>query len=395
LNILISSSAAPDRGSGISAYAKDLAESFVRKGHEVRYLAPAPDDHSWLQEHGITLLPVEPQGNQIKQAQELLTYMNAHEFDGAINNDNSLLQSISPAVKCPVVSVCHCNETAIFGVAGHQWNGVDYVVALSPDMQGLLQNAYGIPPARCPVIFGGTVDRGEPVKSEPTVTALRVIVGADYGRCKNTKLLIDSLTAPRADWKDISVNWYGNLPKALAHRLNDTKHVHYHGRVPRGKFLHELRNSDVFLLPSRSEGCPVSLLEAMSFGVVPIVSDGLGAMRWVVQNGLDGYVCRLDNWLDDSSACLEQLKSNPALLADMKDKARAKFLQQYKAEFVADKLLALLRAPTVERPQPTGSLGILAWHRLARPGFFSNKFDRVRYRFGLPRIEGRLNPNEV
>jgi len=51
----------------------------------------------------------------------------------------------------------------------------------------------------------------------------------------------------------------------------------------------ELGRSELFLSASRSEGMPVSLLEAMSSGCVPVVP-AVGAMGQVVSNETNGYV---------------------------------------------------------------------------------------------------------
>lgn len=50
-----------------------------------------------------------------------------------------------------------------------------------------------------------------------------------------------------------------------------------------------LKECDIFLLPSLYEGLPVSLLEAMSFGLVPVVTD-VGSISTVVKNGETGLI---------------------------------------------------------------------------------------------------------
>lgn len=66
-------------------------------------------------------------------------------------------------------------------------------------------------------------------------------------------------------------------------------HFTFHGVVS-GKMKSEvLKKCDVFLLPSFFEGLPMSLIETMSFGMVPVVTD-VGSISSVVTNGENGLL---------------------------------------------------------------------------------------------------------
>ena len=55
--------------------------------------------------------------------------------------------------------------------------------------------------------------------------------------------------------------------------------------------------ADVFLLPSYSEGCPNSVLEAMASGLF-VISTGVGALSEVVEDGVNGWIVEPGNWED-------------------------------------------------------------------------------------------------
>jgi len=74
----------------------------------------------------------------------------------------------------------------------------------------------------------------------------------------------------RARWRSSRVHWTGLLPNCEALRL--------------------YREHDVLVLPTRIEGFPVSLLEAMAAGVVPVVTDLPGGIQQVVQPGVTGHL---------------------------------------------------------------------------------------------------------
>mgnify|MGYP000209940906 FL=1 len=51
-----------------------------------------------------------------------------------------------------------------------------------------------------------------------------------------------------------------------------------------------LREADIFFLPSYNEGMPMSILDAMGYGL-PIVSTTVGGITKIVHNGENGFVC--------------------------------------------------------------------------------------------------------
>jgi glycosyltransferase involved in cell wall biosynthesis len=63
--------------------------------------------------------------------------------------------------------------------------------------------------------------------------------------------------------------------------------VHFPGYVSGDQKAEQLRQADLFVLPSRADNFPISLLEAMSYGLPVVVSD-VGAMEEVVskENGI-------------------------------------------------------------------------------------------------------------
>jgi glycosyltransferase involved in cell wall biosynthesis len=61
------------------------------------------------------------------------------------------------------------------------------------------------------------------------------------------------------------------------------------GWVRGQKKIDEIKNADVFILPSYREGLPVSILEAMSAGL-PIVSTNVGGIPNIIKDGINGFL---------------------------------------------------------------------------------------------------------
>ena len=64
--------------------------------------------------------------------------------------------------------------------------------------------------------------------------------------------------------------------------------VRYTGRLTNADVVRLLAEHDVLVLPTRHEGLPVAVLEAMSAGVVPVVSNIDSGVPDVVTNGQNG-----------------------------------------------------------------------------------------------------------
>jgi GalNAc-alpha-(1->4)-GalNAc-alpha-(1->3)-diNAcBac-PP-undecaprenol alpha-1,4-N-acetyl-D-galactosaminyltransferase len=71
-----------------------------------------------------------------------------------------------------------------------------------------------------------------------------------------------------------------------------------------------LRKADIFILPSRFEGFPVTLCEAMACGVPVIASNCLSGPREIVHHGLDGMLVKPDS-VTALTIGLNQLISDP------------------------------------------------------------------------------------
>lgn len=100
-----------------------------------------------------------------------------------------------------------------------------------------------------------------------------------------------------------------------------------------------LAQADVFVLPSYNEGLPVSVLEAMSYGV-PVISTRVGGIPELVREGVDGYLIDAG----DRSALedrLWRLAADAALRRAMGDAARARIEAEYSEAAVLPVLEAM------------------------------------------------------
>jgi glycosyltransferase involved in cell wall biosynthesis len=104
---------------------------------------------------------------------------------------------------------------------------------------------------------------------------------------------IDKLLKQRGINVDWTIVGNGELENSLRTEINKINALNFTmlGFVTNSE-LHDLYlNNDVIILPSICEGLPVSLIEAMKTGLVPVVSDITGGIREIVNHGVNGYLC--------------------------------------------------------------------------------------------------------
>ncbi|WP_457619368.1 GT4 family glycosyltransferase PelF [Methanopyrus sp.] len=94
--------------------------------------------------------------------------------------------------------------------------------------------------------------------------------------------------------------------------LEDT--VRFHGPCDPNEVIEWLRRFHIFLLPSRSEGLPMALLEAMSCGC-PVVASEVGAVPYIVDKSF-GRTFRSED-ADEAAKYLVQLLDDPELMLKM------------------------------------------------------------------------------
>ncbi|MHA1917423.1 MAG: N-acetyl-alpha-D-glucosaminyl L-malate synthase BshA [Candidatus Ranarchaeia archaeon] len=89
-----------------------------------------------------------------------------------------------------------------------------------------------------------------------------------------------------------------------------------------------LSETDVYALTSEIEGCPLSLLEAMSSGI-PVVSTDVGGVPELVDHNSEGLLTSKGN-VEEISEHLIKLLKNKELRQEMGDKAHKKVCQFFK-----------------------------------------------------------------
>ncbi len=99
---------------------------------------------------------------------------------------------------------------------------------------------------------------------------------------------------------------------------------------------------DAFLLPSVTEGTPVSAIEALASGT-PVVANRVGGVPDVVRDGIDGYLVEPGD-VDAAAGRLAELAGDLALRTRLGEAGRARVLDRYSVGRLVDDVDRLYRS---------------------------------------------------
>lgn len=99
--------------------------------------------------------------------------------------------------------------------------------------------------------------------------------------------------------------------ESLVEKLGLENHVNFIGKVPNERVPEYMIASDVFVLPSLSEGFPVTVLEAMASGL-PIITTNVGGLSEIIKKNENGFLVKPKN-VKELSAKISLLLKNDKL----------------------------------------------------------------------------------
>ncbi|MCZ8153315.1 MAG: glycosyltransferase [Rhodobacteraceae bacterium] len=226
----------------------------------------------------------------------------------------------------------HLNDLSPFGrPVGNTYLGLAYEHAYDlylpcSHQLGGWCHAMGVPEEKIVVVpnapsFALTEPVSRPVRAAGA--PLRVIYLGRLDGQKGLDRLIATLRRARVEgvplrWRLIGkavTDGGGALPEDIAAMLEPPLHA--------GEALAKaLAEADVFFLPSYFEGLPLTVLEAMRSGVVPIATD-VGAVAEVLRDGENGVLLRGEDVVGQAVEALRRLAGDAALLARLSAQAQA------------------------------------------------------------------------
>jgi len=131
-------------------------------------------------------------------------------------------------------------------------------------------------------------------------------------------------------------------------KINDAANAsHCKGTVQFAGYQRDVRDhmqaADIFTLPSRMEGTPNAVIEAMSVGLPCVVSDLPGVTGTFLRDKREGLIISIGDW-EGLAASLHALVTNQALATEFGARARSRVTEYFSIDSVAQQYFDMFTA---------------------------------------------------
>lgn len=190
----------------------------------------------------------------------------------------------------------HNNSKKYINILKYKYNNIDYLLALTKtleeDYHRFLKHNHHTKIVLMPNMLESIPTKKSTLEEKEIITMSRL----DYGK-KNDDIIKAFAKTNYQNWH-LSIlgdgSEYENL-SSLIKELHLENNVSLEGYIPKEKLEGYLLNSSIFLMASLTEGLPMVLLEAMSYGLPCIAYETASGVNDIIDNGKNGYVIKERN----------------------------------------------------------------------------------------------------
>lgn len=215
------------------------------------------------------------------------------------------------------------------------------VVVIGSHWRRYLVFTLGLPPAKVALVHNGVPDPGT---AAPPLGGggrpLRILSLGELGPRKGTPELIATLAGPalkRLDWRAvIAGNGAVDQARALVEAAGLERRVSLPGWVDGDEARRLMAECDIFVLPSRQEGLPIAILEAMAMGR-PVISTPVGAIPDAVVPERTGLLVQ-PGQVDELASALARLIEDGPLRRRCGEGGRQAYLEHFTIRHTARRL---------------------------------------------------------
>jgi glycosyltransferase involved in cell wall biosynthesis len=352
---------------------KNLRTGLAEYGIDVRWLGLCKDGYE---------LPVAMQediafGHLLKMPAGLTERACARRMEEAISNggfDGVFINVLGDRIQTNIarylpehilrIVVVHNITPGTYAAARSIRDYAHATIGVSERCRADLIERFGFPPDQTHVIENAvdiSAFKARGLRRDRTEPKLRsLFVGRVEDASKGVLWLGEILDALP---ETVTLTIAGNGPDmdSLKRRLaGNWKRVTYLGSVPQESVPSIMSEHDVLIMPSRYEGLPMTLIEAMAAGCVPVVSHIRGVTDTVVDHETTGFLFPVGNYTAAATA-LGRLHDDPDRLERMSVAARNAVSKRYGLGRMAGRYHEVITSAATKTPKLSPLLDIDTW----------------------------------
>ena len=294
-------------GGGITSYAHELIENYSA-GNEF-YVMLGSDKKSPIKNNKVKVLYYDRSDISIQNLKKAIQIINEEiKPDIVINSFAKVISLIAPYLNnnIKLITVSHSLKYIEAELAGMNNKYVDNIIALSHSGKRYISKHFSIKDTdKISVIYnfvGEHPNADEYCNAKKLNKTINIVYPGGCAGSKTPELVIQVLRELQKTDLNFKFYWMGGNYIHLSRHfpflgVNDIRdfvksdeRIVFTGKIPREEANEIISNANIFFSPSRREGCPMSLIEAMRVGAICIVSDFPIANKEIIEDGVNGYV---------------------------------------------------------------------------------------------------------
>lgn len=286
-----------DSGGGTHKLHEIFRHEFVKQGHQV-FLFDFHSSNRETQFYGPGIYIHVPFSiDSMRQAAEMFIALCLElDIQVIIPLNAGIITSVIPHIPFEMKIVMHCNSIvphAYYHVTRYPKH-VSKIVVESLRQKLDLEENWGVPRNSISIAPNGIEPKSKELQEPNYDGNLKLVyLGRIEDGSKGTDLIPGIVHYLVSNGIDFNLEIIGSGPDE--NKLRDslrslTDRVSFSGSVRPDEILGKLSQKHILIMPSRIEGFGFVAIEAMSVGVVPVVSRISGVLDWIVTDGVTGQV---------------------------------------------------------------------------------------------------------
>ena len=299
-------------GGGITSYALELIDKYS-VGNDF-YVMLGNDTKSPINNKNVKIVYRNMSDISMANLKKTVEIINNEiKPDIVINSFAKVISLIAPYLNnnIKLITVSHSLKYIEAELAGMNNKYVDKIIALSHSGKRYISKRFSIKDTdKISVIYnfvGEHPQAEEYRKRKLSNKTINIVYPGGCAGSKTPELVIRVLRELQKTNLNFRFYWMGGNYIHLSRHfpflgVNDIRdfvkkdeRIIFTGKVPREEANEIISKANIFFSPSRREGCPMSLIEAMRVGAICIVSDFPIANKEIIEDGKNGYVIQHTN----------------------------------------------------------------------------------------------------